>query len=112
MALIGGFIGGLAIAFFIDYLDHGLKTPEDVEYYLKVPPLASFWRSSYDQLDPSQTQRLSALFEHGEGVAMTVVASSIKGEGSLRVARALAESQSDDPDARTLLVDFMGGRPR
>ena len=110
LALIGGIVGGVAIAFFLEYLDHGLKTPEDVEHYVQVSPLASFFRSPYEQLDPKESQRLSALLESAEGKdrEMVLVASSVGGEGAHRVARALAEAYADDPDARTLLLDFMG----
>lgn len=111
LALIGGVIGGVSIAFFIEYLDHGLKTPEDVEYYLKLAPLASYFRSPYEQLDPRQSQRLSAMLGSlypGRAIQIAMVASSVGGEGAHRVARALAEAQSEDPESRTLLLDCVG----
>lgn len=110
LALVGGLIGGVAIAFFLEYLDHGLKTPEDVEHYLELPPLASFFRTPYEQLDPKESERLSAMIGtvHGESPKMTAVTSSVPGEGAYRVARALAEAKSDDPEARTLLLDLVG----
>jgi polysaccharide biosynthesis protein PslE len=36
-----GLLGGLGLAFFSEYLDHSIKTPEDVEGELKLPLLAS-----------------------------------------------------------------------
>jgi uncharacterized protein involved in exopolysaccharide biosynthesis len=36
-----GIFGGLSLAFFYEYLDHSIKTPEDVEGELKLPLLAS-----------------------------------------------------------------------
>jgi Mrp family chromosome partitioning ATPase len=110
LALVGGVIGGVAIAFFLEYLDHGLKTPEDVEFHLGIPPLASFFQGSGERLDPRASRRLVTMVDaSGEKeMQMLAVASSDPGEGSLRVARAMAEAQSDDPERRTLLLDFRG----
>ena len=111
LALIGGLIGGIAVAFFFEFLDHGLKTPEDVEYYLKVAPLASFFKSPTEQIDPREVSRLNAMLaatRHDLPVRVLAVASSVRNEGSLPVARALAEHSAEDPDTRTLFVDFVG----
>ena len=111
LALIGGLIGGVALAFFFEYLDHGLKTPEDVEYYLKLAPLASFFHSSREQLDANQSHRLSAMLMSlypDRALQTVMVTSSVPGEGSHRVARALAEAQADDPESRILLLDCVG----
>ncbi|MCK4597677.1 hypothetical protein KAU04_06535, partial [bacterium] len=35
-----GLIGGFGLAFVTEYLDHSLKTSEDVEHYLNLPVLA------------------------------------------------------------------------
>lgn len=35
-----GLIGGFGLAFVVEYLDHSLKTNEDVEHYLNLPVLA------------------------------------------------------------------------
>jgi capsular exopolysaccharide synthesis family protein len=40
LAAIVGLVGGLGLAFFSEYLDNTLKTPEDVERYLRLPNLA------------------------------------------------------------------------
>ncbi|MCP4643243.1 MAG: polysaccharide biosynthesis tyrosine autokinase [bacterium] len=111
VALIAGIVGGIGLSFFFEYLDHGVKTPEDVEHYLKAPPLASFFHTPYEQLDPREAQRLSTMLEAvhpEEPLRLLEVASSVGGEGSHRVARALAEACADDPERRTLLVDFVG----
>lgn len=111
LGLIAGVVGGIALAFFFDYLDHGLKTPEDLEHYLGVPPLASFFRASGDKLDPKEAQRLSAILDaaHSERPLQIVeVASSVPGESASRVAKALAEATADDPAGPTLLVDVSG----
>jgi uncharacterized protein involved in exopolysaccharide biosynthesis len=36
-----GFIGGFGLAFVMEFLDHSLRTSEDVEHYLNLPVLAS-----------------------------------------------------------------------
>ncbi len=36
-----GFIGGFGLAFVLEYMDHSLRTSEDVEHYLNLPVLAS-----------------------------------------------------------------------
>ena len=111
IAIIAGIVGGVGISFFLEYLDHGLKNPEDVEHYIKTAPLASFFHGPYEQLDPKEAQRLSAMLEAAHPdtrLQLVQVASSIGGEGSHRVARALAEAAAEDPDRRTLLIDFVG----
>jgi uncharacterized protein involved in exopolysaccharide biosynthesis len=111
LGLIAGIVGGIALAFFFDYLDHGLKTPEDIEHYLGVPPLASFLRASGDKLDPKEASRLSAILDavHSENALQIVeVVSSVPGESANRVARSLAEATADDPAGPTLLIDLAG----
>lgn len=115
LALLGGIIASLAIAFFLDYLDHGLKTPEDVEYYVKVPPLASFFNAHGQALDPRQAERLAVLIDSVgvEGATkILMVTSSIGGEGSSQVASSLASAYANDPNMRTLLVDLSGDLAR
>lgn len=111
VALIAGLVAGIALAFFFEYLDHGLKTPEDVEHFLKVPTLASFFRGPYEQLDPKEAQRLvtmvSAMYGE-EGAQITQVVSAVAGEGAYRVSRALAESHAGDATTKTLFIDFVG----
>lgn len=40
LGLVIGFLGGVGLALFIEYLDDTLKTHEDIERYLKLPVLA------------------------------------------------------------------------
>ena len=111
LGLIAGIVGGIALAFFFDYLDHGLKTPEDMEHYLGVPPLASFLRASGDKLDPKEASRLGAILDavHGEkSLQIVEIVSAVPGESANRVAKALAEATADDPAGPTLLVDLAG----
>jgi uncharacterized protein involved in exopolysaccharide biosynthesis/Mrp family chromosome partitioning ATPase len=110
-ALIAGIVGGLALAFFLEFLDHGIKTPEDVECYLGVPVLASYFRSRKSQLDIKETERLCTVLEvvnAGSPVRMMQVASSAGGEGAHAVARSLAEAYANDAGTQTLFVDFVG----
>ncbi|MEA1928404.1 MAG: GNVR domain-containing protein, partial [Candidatus Auribacterota bacterium] len=41
LSLVIGLLLGIGLAFFADYLDHTIKSVEDVEYYLKQPILMS-----------------------------------------------------------------------
>lgn len=40
VAFVLGLMVGVGIAFFIEYLDNTIKTPDDVEKYLQLPVLA------------------------------------------------------------------------
>ena len=109
IALVAGMIGAVALAFFLEYLDHGLKNPEDIEHYLGIAPLASFFRSSKPDLDAREAQRLATLASTATASGDTPVAlvtSSVNGEGAHRVAEALSKAQAEDPSARVLYIDF------
>lgn len=111
LALVGGLVFAVALAFFFDYLDHGLKTPEDVEFYCKVPVLASFFGGPRQPLDARESERLSIVLDSiqtGDGPKVFEVTSSVPGEGADQVAQALAESYAEQPDSRTLLIDLAG----
>lgn len=110
IALFVGIIGGIALAFFLEYLDHGLKTPEDVEFHLKVPPLASFFHAGRNRpLDVGEAQRLSTMLDAVQsGVPNQVIAvtSAVTGEQAGPVAMALAKARSENPEWRVLYIDF------
>jgi len=110
IALVVGVIGGIAIAFFLEYLDHGLKTPEDVDFYLRVPPLASFFRAGHNRpLDVSEAQRLSTMIDAVQSGApnqLIEVTSAVTGEQSGNVAMALAKARAENPEWRVLYIDF------
>lgn len=111
LALLGGIIAALALAFFLDYLDHGLKTPEDVEYYCRIQPLASFFNSGGQPIRGADAERLAVLldtFTEGSDSQVLQVTSSVPGEGAPNVANALADAFANDPEARTLLIDLSG----
>ncbi|GAB6036601.1 hypothetical protein JCM15519_11600 [Fundidesulfovibrio butyratiphilus] len=41
LGLVGGLFTGVAVALGVDYFDHTIKTPEDIERYLEVPAVGS-----------------------------------------------------------------------
>lgn len=111
LALIGGAVAALALAFFLDYLDHGIKTPEDIEHHLKLAPLASFFNRAGETLNKGEAERLSVMldqFHGGEGASVYEITSAIRGENAPQVARALADAYGNDPEGSVLLVDFTG----
>jgi uncharacterized protein involved in exopolysaccharide biosynthesis/Mrp family chromosome partitioning ATPase len=115
VALIGGLVLALALAFLFEYLDHGLKTPEDVEYYVKLTPLASFFNRAGQPLDARDGERLAAMADTlcgDAGSQVYEVTSAVSNEGSAQVADALARGFARDAGSRTLLVDFAGAAPR
>lgn len=111
LGLIAGIVGAIGLAFFLDYLDHGLKTPEDLEHYLGVPPVGSFFQSSGGKLDVGEAQRVGAIIDAlsaDQPLQLIQVTSSVPGEGAGGVARALADVFADDPAGPTLFVDLVG----
>src|SRR5262249_7131301 len=39
LSALAGLMGGVGLAFFLEYLDNSLKTPEEIEHYLHLPSL-------------------------------------------------------------------------
>ncbi|HRI89599.1 MAG TPA: GNVR domain-containing protein, partial [Candidatus Hydrogenedentes bacterium] len=111
LGFIGGLVGAIGLAFFLDYLDHGLKTPEDIEHYLGVPPVGSFFKASGGKLDAGEAQRVGAIIDAlsaDQPLQLIQVTSSVPGENASAVARGLAEVFADDPAGPTLLIDLVG----
>jgi succinoglycan biosynthesis transport protein ExoP len=114
LAAIGGVMLSLALAFMLDYLDYGLKTPEDVEFYTGVPTLASFFNTGSKPVDGKEAERLSVLLDTmvpGESQVLQFT-SSVPGEGSAQIVEAVANSYANDPTSRTLLIDLTGETSR
>ncbi|MBI4557565.1 MAG: hypothetical protein HY706_08280 [Candidatus Hydrogenedentes bacterium] len=109
-ALVSGLVGGLGIAFFLEYLDHGIKTPEDVQHFLKIPPMASFLHSAAGKLDSREAQRLASMLNtlFDAPLQLLQVTSSVTGESAERVARALAEARAENPYSKAIFIDFAG----
>lgn len=113
LALVGGLIGALALAFFFDYLDHGLKTPEDVEHYVGVPALASYWSGGDHDAESRRLAAAVASTQHnGEELRVLGVASTSGNEDAEVVAIGLAAALAEDSEERVLYIDFLdeGGR--
>lgn len=112
IGLVAGILGALLLAFLFDYLDHGLKTPEDLEAHLKLSPLASFFNAPGERLNKQEAERLALLldtFSDKTGKSITVqITSAIPGEGASQVATAISDAYGADPVGRTLLVDLSG----
>ncbi len=111
LALVGGLIAALALAFLRDYFDHGVKTPEDVDYYFKITPLASFFNKPGQPLNAAEAEQCSVLLEAGASGAAgrcLEVTSAVPREGAGPFAKALAEAYANDPNCPTLLIDFAG----
>ena len=112
LGLVGGLITALALAFFFDYLDHGLKTPEDIEHYLEIPTLASFFNKPGQALAAPVAHRLAVMIldssDSTKLSTITQVTSAVAHEGADEVAQALASALSVDPDGKTLLIDLVG----
>ena len=109
IAVIVGLVGGVSLAYMREYLDHGLKTPEDVDHFLNVPLLASFFREDSGALDVREAQRMASLIDANEcagPMGIIEVASSSENEGSRDVARALADASADNQPGKTLLIDL------
>ncbi len=109
IAVIVGLVGGVSLAYMREYLDHGLKTPEDVDHFLNVPLLASFFREDAGALDVREAQRMASLIDANEcagPMGIIEVASSSENEGSRDVARALADASADNQPGKTLLIDL------
>lgn len=55
VGLILAVLGGVGFAFFCEYLDHSIKTPEDVQEKLQLPTLASIPRTRQNTVQPIGT---------------------------------------------------------
>ena len=109
LAIVGGIVLALGLAFLIEYLDHGLKTPEDLEYYVHTTPLASFFNKPGQALQTAEGERLATILDTvtpSEAARVYSVTSSVPNEGAAQVAHAISLGFAQDPEHRTLLIDF------
>ncbi len=58
LAIIVGLFGGVGIAFFLEYLDNTIKTPEDVEEKLKLPFLGAIPKIRLDEVTGGKIEGL------------------------------------------------------
>ena len=48
LAIIVGLVGGTALAFFFEFLDNSIKSPDDIQHYLSIPFLGFIPRVAYN----------------------------------------------------------------
>jgi capsular exopolysaccharide synthesis family protein len=117
VALFVGGVAGLGLAFLLEYYDHSLKVPEDMEDKLGVRHLGYIEDLTAKKMDP-EISALSGLPLHyqilksyvmmfGEemGTKMLAVCCPTGGEGASTVAVNLAASLAKGTGVRVLLVD-------
>jgi capsular exopolysaccharide synthesis family protein len=96
IAIIGGLIGGIGLAFLVEYLDNTIKTDDDVERYVKLPLLGHIpiIDKSFSEL---QKDRL-----------VNVVPTSPVSEAYRAIRTAILFSASKDKPARDILITSTG----
>ncbi len=129
MAVLVGLLGGIGLAFFLEYIDDSVKGPEDVERYLRTPLLGvvpRFGRGSDDKSrdlvsirEPKSTisemfrsARTGILFSSARGEPRSLLIWSVgAGEGKTMVAVNLGVTMAQSK-SRTLVIDADLRRPR
>jgi|LQYC01.1.fsa_nt_gi capsular exopolysaccharide family len=61
LALITGLTLGIGLAFFLEYLDNTIKTPDEVERYLKIPLLGVVGSLPTNSPDPKKKEMISLI---------------------------------------------------
>jgi capsular exopolysaccharide synthesis family protein len=115
-ALIGGFLG-LAVVFFLDYLDNTLRSPEDIEKYLGLTTIAVVPKYGPDELfshavnEAYQSLRTGLIFSSANRQKRVVlVTSTAPQEGKSSTAAQLAKTLAGAGD-RVIIVDCDLRRP-
>ena len=57
LGLLVGILGAIGLAFFFEYIDHSIRTPEEVEEKLLLPTLASIPRVRVNRIHPTGRRR-------------------------------------------------------
>jgi capsular exopolysaccharide synthesis family protein len=126
VALVAALFGGLIVAFFFEFIDNRIKTPDEIRTRLRLPFLgllpavtvkgAVSGRAMLDNLpvnflEACRHVRSGVLFSTGEEAAQSVlVTSTAPGEGKTFVASNLAISLAR-AGSRVLLIDADMRRP-
>jgi capsular exopolysaccharide synthesis family protein len=121
LGLLIGIFGGIAIAFLSEYLDHSIKTPDEVEQKLQLPTIACIPRFAASRISSANKwdipQRVKEdyeafkervlLYPSGSKKMQQVLAitGSHHNEGASSVAANLARALARPGDGQVLLVD-------
>ncbi len=111
IGFVAGLLGSLGLAFFVSWLDHGLRTPEDVEHYVGVPALASFFRGRVPSADDDEMGRLRSLIDAtapDKPHRILLVTSATECPDAREICEALTEVYGADPDTKAVWVDLTG----
>ena len=128
LALLGGSVLGLGLAFFFEYLDSRIKTPDELRTHLGLPSLGMVpaldmksWKGKEPLIhlgvppgfaEAFRTIRTNVLFSSAEeGSRVLVITSTGPGEGKTTVASNLAIGFAQ-AGQRVLLIDADMRRPR
>lgn len=79
LGVVLGLFGGIGLAFFLEYLDNTVKTPEDVEEKFNIPVIASidlFKGKNQTIVQNVQTDSASLIAENFKGLRTSVLLSS------------------------------------
>ncbi|OEU80363.1 MAG: hypothetical protein BA865_11555 [Desulfobacterales bacterium S5133MH4] len=132
LAIIVGLVAGTGLAFFFEYLDNTVKTPDDIKRYFEipylghapvieydseakdghVPELIAFQAAKSTASEAYRGLRTSLLFSSAEAPPQVIlVASAGMGEGKTLTCTNLAITMAQ-AGSKTLLVDCDMRRPR
>jgi capsular exopolysaccharide synthesis family protein len=125
LGIFGGAFIGIGLAFFFEYLDHHVKTPEEIEMKLGLPSLGLIPKINYSDGNPLINNGVPANFAEAfrglrtnilfsnveEGSRTLVVTSTGPSEGKTMVASNLAVGMAQ-AGQRVLLIDADMRRPR
>jgi capsular exopolysaccharide synthesis family protein len=112
LALLLGGMGGVGLAFFLDYLDNSLKTPEDIEEQVGLPslgliPSLQSARGGYGRL--RKGGRSEALAAQGVELAALTAGSSLIAEAYRGVRTALLLSTPGNPPKIIMVTSSKAG---
>ncbi len=121
LGLMLGIFGGIAVAFFSEYLDHSIKTPDEVEEKLQLPALACIPHVRTSRISPAAKWDIpAAVKENYENFKERVllcptvsknaprvfaITGSHHNEGATTVAANLARALARPGDGQVLLID-------
>jgi succinoglycan biosynthesis transport protein ExoP len=121
LGLLVGIFGGIAIAFLSEYLDHSIKTPDEVEQKLQLPTVACIPRTAVSRISSGDKWDIpTKIKEHYEALKERVllgpigskkvpqvlaITGSHHDEGASTVAANLARTLARPGDGNVLLID-------